>query len=57
VFNQFIRIFGHFDLAIGARQPGALSVHLKSGQNLTQRPEQIKPASRGKALKGETTTG
>jgi hypothetical protein len=56
VFNQLIRILGHFDLAVGAGQTGALSADIQSGQHLTQRPEQIKPASRRKALKRETTT-
>jgi len=56
VFNQLIRILGHFDLAVGAGQTGALSADVQSGQDLTQRPEQIKPAPRRIALKGETTT-
>jgi hypothetical protein len=54
--NQLIRIFGDFDLAIGSGETGALRTDVQSGQYLAQRPEQIKPASRGKALKGKTTT-
>jgi hypothetical protein len=55
--NEFIRILGQFDLAIGACQAGALRAHVEPGQHLTQRSEQIKPASRGMALEGKTTTG
>jgi hypothetical protein len=55
--NEFIRILGQFDLAIGACQAGALCAHVESRQHLAQRSKQIKSASCCKAFEGETTAG